>query len=363
MKFRNYFYKLVMAISLMLTIAACAGKFDSPKGTLGEPTANRANCQQIKHIAGTTQVCDQPQRIVVLGPYLLESLLALGIQPVAFADYAALHRGEYTKPSQQIPYLGTRIAGSVANVGMAGTPSIEAIVKAKPDLILGLDITNTQHYPTLSKIAPTLILKWGDSDRNLQTIAQAVNRTERAADLLRETKQQIASAHQAFAPLVGNAPKLLMLISPDLREVGLVTKMHGLCSSLPQNLGFQLVYPQQLGQSSSETFAPISLETFPELDAADAIVLLGHNFRNVSASTLGNGFEEYQLTKLQQAWMSNPIARSLKASKAGKVYFMPSYLCLGLPGPIGTQLYLKEFKKQLLSKKLDSTKSGTSLLQ
>ena len=219
---------------------------------------------------------------------------------------------------------------------------------------MGLDITNTEHYPTLSKIAPTLILKWGDPDRNLQTIAQAVHRTECAADLLRETKQQIATARRAFAPLVATAPKLLMLISSELREVGLVTKIHNRCNSLPQDLGFQLVYPQQFGQAPPETFAPISLETFPELNAADAIVLLGHNFRNVSARLLANGFEEYQLTKLQQAWTSNPIARSLKASKAGKVYFMPSYLCLALPGTIGTQLYLEEFKKQLLSTQVAS---------
>jgi iron complex transport system substrate-binding protein len=357
MKFRNYFYKLVVAIVSILTIAACAGKFEPSIQSIA-PTTNRANCQQIEHTAGTTQVCDRPQRIVVLGPYILEPLLALGLQPVAFGDYAALHRGEYTKPSTQIPYLGKRVTGSIANVGMAGTPSIEAIVKAKPDLILGLDIANTQHYQTLSKIAPTLILKWGDANGNLQKIATAVNRTERAAALLRETKQQLATARQAFTPLVATAPKLLLLIASDLREMNLVTKLYDRCNSLPQDLGFQLVYPPQFGQAQLETTAPISIETFPELDAADAIVLLGHNFRNVSASTLADGFEEYQLTKLQQAWASNPIARSLKASKAGKVYFMPSYLCLGLPGPIGTQLYLEEFKKQLLS-----TKSGSSLLQ
>jgi iron complex transport system substrate-binding protein len=358
MKFRNDFYKLVVAIGLTIAIASCTGKFDSPQ-TLHDrssvPTANRANCQQIEHTAGTTQVCDRPQRIVVLGPYILEPLLALGVQPVAFGDYAALHRGEYTNPRAQIPYLGKRIAGSIANVGMVGSPSIEAIVKAKPDLILGLDIANTGHYPTLSKIAPTILLKWGDPDGNLQTIAKAVDRTERAAELLREAKQQIATARQAFAPLVATAPKLLMLISSDLREVALVTKIHDRCSSLPQDLGFKLVYPQQFGQTPPETFAPISIETFPELDAADAIVVLGHNFRNVSASTLANGFEEYQLTKLQQAWQNNPIARSLKASKAGKVYFMPSYQCLALPGTIGTQLYLEEFKKQLLSTKLGSS--------
>jgi iron complex transport system substrate-binding protein len=349
MKFRNYFYKLVVAIGLILTIAACASKFDRIERSSGS-TANRANCQQIEHTAGTTQVCQGAQRIVALGPYILEPLLALGIQPVAFGEYAALHRGEYTQPSQQIPYLGKRIAGSIANVGMVGTPSIEAIIKAKPDLILGMNIANTKHYQTLSKIAPTLILKWGDPDGNLQTIAKAVHRSERAAELLRETKQQIATARQAFAPLVATTPKLLMLISSELREVGLVTKIHDRCRSLPQDLGFQLVYPQQSGQAPPASFAPISIETFPDLDAADAIVLLGHNFRNVSASNLANGFEEYQLTKLQQAWRSNPISRSLKASKAGKVYFIPSYLCLALPGPIGTNLYLEELKKQLLPK-------------
>ena len=38
----------------------------------------------------------------------------------------------------------------------------------------------------------------------------------------------------------------------------------------------------------------------------------------------------------------------MDASKAGRVYFIPTYLCAGLPGAIGTKLYLEELEQQLL---------------
>ena len=349
MKLRNYINWLVLTIVLLLTIAACAGRFNRiERQIVPVAAANRTDCRQIQHVAGTTQICGRPQRIAVLGPYLLEPLLALDVQPIAFGDYAAWHRGQYTNPRQQIPYLGDRITGSIANLGMVGTPSVEALLKVKPDLILGIDIANAQHYPTLSKIAPTLILKWGNSDRILQTVAQAVDRPERATALLSHIKQQIATARQEFAPVVATAPKLLLLISSELREIGLATKLYDRCSSLPQDLGFELVYPPQFDRAKLETFAPISIETFADLDRADAIVLLGNNLRASTDDRDSEGFTASQLTKLKQAWAKNPLARSLKASKSGRVYFMPNYLCLGLPGPIGANLYLNEFKQQLL---------------
>ncbi|NEQ86603.1 MAG: iron-siderophore ABC transporter substrate-binding protein, partial [Moorea sp. SIO2I5] len=103
---------------------------------------------------GETKVCGQPQRIVALGPYLLEHLLALEIQPVAYADHIAFHQGEYDNPSKQIPYLGSYIKEPIANVGLAYTPSVEAILKVKPDLILSLS-DNKDQYQTFSQFAPT----------------------------------------------------------------------------------------------------------------------------------------------------------------------------------------------------------------
>ncbi|MGP1386521.1 MAG: hypothetical protein ACTS2F_23375 [Thainema sp.] len=43
------------------------------------------------------------------------------------------------------------------------------------------------------------------------------------------------------------------------------------------------------------------------------------------------------------------IAQFLDASQAGRVYFIPAYFCRGLPGAIGTELYLEELKEQSLA--------------
>ncbi|RUT07374.1 hypothetical protein DSM106972_026350 [Dulcicalothrix desertica PCC 7102] len=54
----------------------------------------------------------------------------------------------------------------------------------------------------------------------------------------------------------------------------------------------------------------------------------------------------------KQQWYNSSIAQSLKASKNGRVYFVPSYLCLGLPSPIGAELFLNQVRQKLLSKGL-----------
>ncbi|TYQ29831.1 iron-siderophore ABC transporter substrate-binding protein [Pseudanabaena sp. UWO310] len=345
MKIINSVRSIAVAIVIILAIVACQGQPYQPDTRNTAAVSPRNDCRDVEHAMGVTKVCGQPQRIVVLGPYLLEPLLALDMQPIAFADNANFHQGDYTNPSKQIPYLGTRIANPIANVGVAYAPSIEAILKVQPDLILGLDINNKRQYPILSNIAPTIILKWTDPEINLKEIAQAINRSPQAEQLIANTKQEIAAARQAFEPIVKTDPKMLLLISSELREMTLGTKRHGLCTALLQDLGFQLVYPPK----QEEALAPISLETLPQLNQADRVLLLGNNFSNPNQFKRASSFEESQLANLKQAWSKNAIAQSLKASKAGKVYFVPTYLCLGLPGTIGTHLYLDELKKQILS--------------
>lgn len=341
---------VVLAIALISAIVACQGQPPLVRDTISPlPSIDHPNCRTISHAMGETQVCGQPQRIVVLGPYLLEPLLALKIQPIAFGDHVAFHQGDYTQPRAQIPYLGQWVSRSLANVGIAYTPSIEAILKAQPDLILGIDGNNAGQYPTLASIAPTLMLKWTEPEKNLRTIAQAVNRSEQAEHLLRQSRQQIASARQAFAPLVQTAPKLLLLNSAELQEIYLGVNTHGLCSSLLKELGFQLVVPPEFQPSPQTALVPITLEALPQLNHANLIVLLGNNFSGMNQFESIQTFEENQLSKLKQAWEKNAIAQNLTASQRGQVYFIPAYLCLGLPGPIGTDLYLNELKKQLLS--------------
>lgn len=340
---------LGLFILTVFAIAACQIKTDN---SAVEPARSSpavlTDCRTIQHELGSTQVCAQPQKIVALGPYVLESLLSLGIQPAGFADHIMLHQGDYDDPSQQIPYLGSRITQPLANVGLAYSPSLEAILKVQPDLILGTE-SDASQYGTFSKIAPTVLVKWADPESSLKTIAQAIDRSEQAEQLLTETEQQIAASRQTFAPLVAAHPKVLLLSSSQLQEINLGSSGHGRCSSLLEALGFQLVAPPGFDRSNTDSLVPISLEALPQLNEADLIVLLGSNFSEVGQLDGMNNFEAHQLKNLKQAWQENAIAQSLSASQSGRVYFIPAYICLGLPGAIGTELYLNELQKQLLT--------------
>ncbi|MEM7062511.1 MAG: iron-siderophore ABC transporter substrate-binding protein [Cyanobacteria bacterium P01_B01_bin.77] len=341
--------RLTLVITTAFAIAACRSPSNLPLNN-----AASTNCRTIAHITGETEICGQPQRIVVLGPFLLELLLALDIQPIGYGDYAEFHRGPYTDPSQQIPYLGVRMvsptADPIANVGLAHSPSIEAIIKLQPDLILGGEFDGST-YEILSQIAPTLLLP--DYSREhveptLRAIAQAVNRTEQAEQSLVQTQQQIAAARELFATLVDTHPQVALLSSSDLQDIGLAGP-NTPCGWLIDSLGFQLVSPPGITNNKTVIHAPISLETLPQLNDADLVILLGYNFSDLRQFQGMDRFEEQQLSNLRQTWAKNEIAQSLDVSKTGRIYFMPIYLCRGLPGPIGTELYLNELKQQLLS--------------
>lgn len=97
------------------------------------------------------------------------------------------------------------------------------------------------------------------------------------------------------------------------------------------------------------TPAVISVETLPQLDKeADLIFMFGSSFSQAKKLRGPDDFEAQQMSALREAWQKNKIAQSLDASKTGRVHFMPYALCAGLPGAIGTGLYLEELKEQLL---------------
>lgn len=335
-------YLRVLVFAVLAMMVTCQKELD----VRTPPTpSQQADCRTIEHQQGTTEVCGQPQRIAVLGPFVLEPLLALGIQPSSYADHVAWHQGDYDNPSQDIPYLGEFVTQPLINLGLASQPAIETLLKTKPDLILGTNFNNADQYQTLSKVAPTILLKWDEADTNLRVIAQAIGHPEKAQPLLTDMRQKVETYKDDFATFVAAHPNILLLSSSQLQDIYVGNSAHGLCSSLLADLGFNLISPKGLKENQPGAPVPVSLEALTQAEA-DALILLGSDFNQ---STHSKNFREHQLSSLKQVWEKNAIAQSLKASKAGRVYFIPAYLCLGLPGPIGTELYLNELKQQLLN--------------
>ena len=97
---------------------------------------------------GPVTVKGEPQRVVTLDEGALDTVLALGLQPVG----SVAARGGKDLPNYLQPH-----ARNVPIVGMTREPSLEAILSQRPDLILASPGLEKRVYDILSKMAPTIV--------------------------------------------------------------------------------------------------------------------------------------------------------------------------------------------------------------
>lgn len=343
---------LMLGMFTTLLIVACNG--NAPNRTTSGDTANSilsssaSKCRIVKHDMGETQVCGQPQKIVVLSPHLLDLLLSLNRQPAGYAEVFPFHKGEYfDNPSQQIPYLGDRVTSQPINLGNRDEPSLERLIKLKPDLILGEVGNNRQAYGLLSQIAPTLL--WDDRtakgkwQQSLRQLAQALGEEKQAEAVIAAYNQRITSARTEFAPIVAAHPHLLLLGANRLSSNMAIVTGSGYLGELLEGLGFQFVSAPLRTDVAQVT--SVSVELLPQLGTADIIFILGHDLspnRKNLTSVLDS-----QTSAIQQEWNNNAIAQTLKASKENRVYFVTYYLWNGFNGPIGAELILNQLRQLL----------------
>ncbi|MFG1497607.1 Fe(3+) dicitrate ABC transporter substrate-binding protein [Saccharospirillum sp. HFRX-1] len=111
--------------------------------------AAAAHAIEIEHELGTTDVPENPQRIVVLEYSFVDSLAAIGVAPVGIADD--------NRRESIIPAYTDIIGNDWVSVGTRKSPSLEIIASLQPDLIIADKSRHSSIYGTLSDIAPTLV--------------------------------------------------------------------------------------------------------------------------------------------------------------------------------------------------------------
>ncbi|QLD11133.1 ABC transporter substrate-binding protein [Microbacterium oleivorans] len=152
----------------VLVVAGCAAE---PTSADAAPQASAAP-RSVEHARGSTEIPDDPQRIVTLEPLELDTAVAVGITPVG----AAVASNVAGIPA----YLD---AEGVAPVGTVPEPDLEAIAALRPDLILGTEARHSKLYEQLSAIAPTVfIASQADPWReNAELIGEALGRQDEVA--------------------------------------------------------------------------------------------------------------------------------------------------------------------------------------
>lgn len=334
-----YRYIGLFMVTVVLMTACQSGVSQNP--ALEDGRSLPANCRVVNHAGGETTICGQPQKVAVLEPKMLDMLLALGVQPSAYAETYLLRSPQFDNPGKQIPYLGDFVTSQPINLGDRNRPSLEALSQLKPDLILGIDFQENQ---LLSSIAPTVLTDtteqtWQD---NIQIVAKALNRENQVQQVIDSHKQQLAEIRTQLAALVNTHPRVLNVISSQTMD-SMEIRHYGSVVRLLEEIGFQPVVLEGVERKPGVR-PPITLETLSQLDA-DIIIV--HTWTD---SWDGTSTYQAPLEELEQEWAKNPLLHNSRAWQEGRVYFVDYTLWGGvIEGPIADSLMLEQLPTLLLS--------------
>ncbi|SFT09241.1 ABC transporter substrate-binding protein [Saccharopolyspora flava] len=297
--------RLLAALSAVfaLGVAACG----SPASEQPPPPQSRV----VQHAKGQTTVSGTPQRVVVLDTGELDSVLALGVKPIATVLPDA--------NTQIQPYLAEK-AGDVEIVGTIGSPNLEKIAALKPDLILSSKTRDDEHYEALSTIAPTVFAEtvgktWKE---NFLLDADALGKRAEADKILADYQARVSEIGKQAA---GREVSMLRFIPGDIR----LYNKGSFIGTILADSGFNRP-DNQLGD---KTFTKLSRE---QISQADGDLLFYGAYGENARRQMGEVTGSVQWT-------------TLNAVRNGKAVEVPDdtwYLGLG---PIAAGLVLDDLEK------------------
>ena len=301
----------LLAILMGVLVVACQ---DSPKQKIVPQSSvtETGNCRVVEHEAGETEICGQPQIIAALSPRVLDHMLALDVQPAAYAEAVLLDLHKFDNPSQQIPVLGHLVTTQPINLGSVSSPSLETLVEVNPDLILG-EIHHEYSYEVLSKIAPTLMINYEPDkegrSRHLHAVAQALGKEKQVGQVIAEYEQQLAEVRVSLAPVIAAYPRILLVEASNLPNTFGIDSYFAPAGALLGEIGFELVLPDGLPREAH--YSEASVEALVQLDP-DIII--------VSAWSEDNLYTPEIMVK--QQWKANPLLQKMRAVQEGHIRFV-----------------------------------------
>lgn len=187
---------VVVVGAAVAVLVGCSAPATPPSGG-PETAAGPAATRSVTHALGTTQVPDQPRRIVSAGVTMTGPLLGLDAPVVATAT-APPGGGTADGNGFFAAWAGRATARGTVPLG-GPTVDVEAVVAQRPDVIVGsavgADAVDRSAYAQLSAIAPTIVLdhstvSWQElSDR----LGAALGREEQAAAVAAEFEARAAA--------------------------------------------------------------------------------------------------------------------------------------------------------------------------
>jgi iron complex transport system substrate-binding protein len=269
----------VLALAALLT--ACGSDDDESGSTAdagGSGGADGAFPVTLETTFGTTEVPEQPDRVVVLGLIDADPVLALGVTPVAVQQWLPQFDEYGVGPWAQDLIAEAVDSGETEVLGNPGTISydLEQIAALQPDLLVAVSANIDQAtFDQLGQLAPVVArppgtVNFGVSlEDSTMLIGRALGLEDEARQLVEETEAayaQAAADHPEFAGLTASVSRPVdagysAWLSADVRQ------------QIMASLGFTL--PEALaGLDDGSSFSTSVGPEQAALLAADVLVFI-----------------------------------------------------------------------------------------
>lgn len=210
---------------------------DTPSGT--GSTAPPAFPVTIANKFGQTVVSTQPQRIACVGLTEQDSVLALGMTPVAVTEWF----GKF--PYATWPWAKDKLGDAQPKVlDATDGVQIEPVAALAPDLILGTNAGLDQNiYSKLSQIAPTIAQSGKYTDYfepwkvQATAIGQALGKPAEMQELITGVDDTYATARSAHPEFEG---KNVFLLADDFYRGSMYVYQEGLSTQFLLDLGLKI---------------------------------------------------------------------------------------------------------------------------
>jgi len=259
---RSTWLTLLAACSLTL-LGACGTNNDSTDSSGSATTSSEIATTFTDAMGNEVTVPENPQRVI--GSYLEDYLVALGVTPVAQwtvgndSDQAYLQDklADVPRINYDLPY--------------------EDVLSFEPDLLLmdSSSMVEGDKYEQYSKIAPTYVVTNGEEvtwRERLTDIAKVLHKEEQAAQVEADYDDLVAATKEAYADQIkGKSIAVLWVVNNSVFMVS-ETKSSG--QLLYHELGFEVpTLVSEISESATADWSAVSLEKLAELDA-DYLILV-----------------------------------------------------------------------------------------
>ena len=259
---RSTWLTLLAACSLTL-LGACGTNNDSTDSSGSATTSSEIATTFTDAMGNEVTVPENPQRVI--GSYLEDYLVALGVTPVA--------QWTVGNDSDQA-YLQDKLA-EVPRINY--DLPFEDVLSFEPDLLLmdSNSMVEGDKYDQYSKIAPTYVVTNGEDvtwRERLTDIAKVLHKEEQAAQVEADYDDLVAATKETYADQIqGKSIAVLWVVNNSVFMVS-ETKSSG--QLLYHELGFEVPsLVSEISESATADWSAVSLEKLAELDA-DYLILV-----------------------------------------------------------------------------------------